>query len=276
MVCLTDLPSSDAALVGQLFTKEMIANASTTPIIASIEDISSFRHANASSDNSDNSDHSDNSGANAFTVALSPRSWKYGTLVLFEQSTAVCLCVFFYFYFGHSFVICCFVLVSLCWTFNNNNPKKKTAAKGSRLPKKENWTFKPITNRLQAATFAAGVVVLFQVIVYARATPTSGGSGSSSGSSDQYLCLGAIRSPGFIVGSTRHLRRIAGNESHATSTKTSATKATKKKSATTTAQKKRSSSGTGTSTKVLVTSGNMKGSVTDEPLMKVPRYNKKT
>ena len=175
-----------------------------------------------------------------------------------------------------------FVVLSWCLYVgpSTTTTQKKTAAKGSRLPKKENWTFKPITNRLQAATFAAGVVVLFQVIVYARATPASGGSSSSSssssGSSDQYLCLGAIRSPGFIVGSTRHLRRIAGNESHATSTKTSATKATKKKSATTTAQKKRSSSGTGTSTKVLVTSGNMKGSVTDEPLMKVPRYNKKT
>ena len=110
LVCLTDLPSSDAALVGQLFTKETIVNASTTPIIASIEDISSFRHANASSASSDNS------GANAFTVALSPRSWKYGTLVLCEQSTAVCVCVFFLLILdtrGHSFVILLFVLVSL-------------------------------------------------------------------------------------------------------------------------------------------------------------------
>lgn len=77
----------------------------------------------------------------------------------------------------------------------------KYAAKGSRLSRKENWTFKPITNKLQAATFASGVVVLFQVLVYAKE------------SSDQYRCVGVVRSSGFIVGSTRHLRRIAGTES---------------------------------------------------------------
>jgi hypothetical protein len=198
MICLTDLPASDAAIIGKSFTKEDIQSASSTPIIASVENIQSCQHSNS---------------CNMYTISLSPRSWKY-------------------------------------------------AAKGSRLQKKENWTFKPITNRLQAAQFAAGVVVLFQTIVYLRDTSMSGSSSSNNNNNSQYLCLGAIRSPGFIIGSTRHLRRIADGP-----------QINKKSSAG--PKKKRLSSGNyerQNNKSEVNQKSNLKGSITDEPLLKVPKY----
>ena len=88
---------------------------------------------------------------------------------------------------------------------------------GSNIQRKETWTHHPITN-LEDAKEMAGNRAVLQVMVFAR--EQAGGTGSNGSAhvrfiedgdnscGDSYMCLGVLRSPAFVVGSKRSLRRL--------------------------------------------------------------------
>ena len=160
MSCLSNLPLSDSYLLGKKLSKEEILSPMPDPVVVWMDGVS-----NNGSGSSGGGGAASASGATATSTSSTTTT---DTTVTHNIS-----------------------LTTRAW---------KYAAKGSRLPKKEKWTFQPIQTPMEAADFADGVIVTFHVVVYAR----TGEKGKD------YLCIGALRSSGFIIGSTRHLRRIDG------------------------------------------------------------------
>jgi hypothetical protein len=77
----------------------------------------------------------------------------------------------------------------------------KYVTEGSNVQKKEKWTYKPITNIIDARNLSENRHVL-QVRLYNQINDTNGGT---------YQCLGVIRSPAFLLGSKRSLCRRMRN-----------------------------------------------------------------
>ena len=168
--CLTDLPATDSSLVNHVYTKEQIFSEIPEPVIFSMAGLNDSESVTQTTNAQQ--------GSRTYTISLAPRAWKY-------------------------------------------------LKKGSRLTKKEDYTFKPIVSQETADTFSKNIIVTYQVVIYVldnSSTVEKGSTAAKAGKSkgkgtkrkkrnsgkqgEQYRCIGTLRSSGFIIGSTRHLRRI--------------------------------------------------------------------